>query len=441
MADVDTVRVAEVADGLRQVVAKEVGEMVRQRAGSAGRKPNEEDRLQRARSVIQRELTQWDEGAILRGESALSDDERDAVTKHVLAAVSRPAPTLDRLLAERPDITDIHANGYDDVWMVRFDGSLEKGPPIAASDAGMVAMIGALARHGGHMEREFSSARPTLDLQLEDGSRLAAVYWVTPRPYLTIRKHRLVDSDLDELCGLGMFDRGVRSLLGAMVAARWSVLICGGAQHGKTTLLRAMLHECGRSERLVVLEQEPELHLERRPDRHDQVLSFRERAANSEGVGEVTLADLSKTVKRFTPDRLAVGEVRGAEVVDMLEAMCQGVPAMGTIHADSSAGVFPRLDVYARTLTSDKIQQLAALALDAVLFVNRDRSGRRVLAEIRGVDRFDPDTRQVVTDAWFEPGPDGRARPNPTSPIPVRLLDELAEYGYDPRLHGAGSGR
>ena len=143
-----------------------------------------------------------------------------------------------------------------------------------------------------------------------------------------------------------------------------------------------------------MLEQEPELHLDAMPGRHDHVLVFMERGANTEGVGAVSLADLGRAIKRFTPRRIVVGEVRGPEVIDMLEAMTQGIAgSMCTIHADSSWSVFPRLPVYARAGGRDwatgDVLQLAALALDVIVFLARDRTGRRVVSEVRHVQRFD----------------------------------------------------
>jgi pilus assembly protein CpaF len=434
--------ISELESTLRRVVADEIGDYMSKAAADGRALPNEMDQHQMASAILRRELDQRSVAAMRHGEQPLTPDEEDLISDQVLETAFSAAPGLDRLL-QRLDVTDIHVNGCDDVRLSLISGRTEFAEPLARTDEQLIEMIQTFARRGGHMEREFTPNRPILDLQLPDGSRLAAAAWVTKRPYLTIRRHLLVDADQTELVRRGVYDRGLQSLFRALVKARKNVLVAGGQGVGKTTLLRALAHEFDPDDRVIVLEQEPELHLDSMPGRHNQVLVFMERLANTEGVGAISLADLGRAIKRFTPQRIIVGEVRGPEVIDMLESMTQGISgSMCTIHADSSLSVFPRLPVYARAggrdWTTSDVLQLAALALDVIVFLGRDRAGHRVVSEVRYVQRFDNDSGQVVTDEWFTPDRDGRAARNPTAPIPVRLLDELVDHGYDPSLHNIG---
>ena len=426
---------------LRRTVADEIGAYLA-RCETEGRPlPDDTDRRQMARAVLRRELDNQYKAAHQRGQPWMSPEEEDRLIEIVMSSVFSVIPGLDRYLARR-DVTDIDANGCDDVRLTLIDGTETLVEPIASSDGELIEAIQTLARRAGHdgIEKEFTPTRPLLDLQLYDGSRLAAAAWVTKRPYVSVRRHLLVDAGQDDLVGRGMYDRGVQSFLRALVRARKNGVIAGGQGVGKTTLMRALLHECEPSERLIVLEQEPELHLDSNPDRHNQVLVFMERPANMEGKGEVTLADLSRSVKRFRPRRLVVGEVRGPEVIDMLEAMTQGIKGSWcTVHADSSFSVFPRLPVYARKgghewRTGD-VYQLAALAVNFVIYLDWAEDGRRVVSEIRHVESYDSLSEQIITNEWFIPGPDGAAARNPDAPIPVRILDEMVAHGYDPSLH------
>jgi len=427
---------------LRRTVADEIGGYIATAAADGRPTPDDLDQRQMAQAILRRELDNRSRAALRLGESPLTAEQEDILLERVLAEAFSAAPEIDRLLV-RDDVTDIYINGFDDVRLALVDGTTELSEAIGRSDGELIEKIQTIARRGGHMEREFTPARPILDLQLPDGSRLAAAAWVTKRPYVAIRRHLLVDADQKELVGRGMYDEGLASLLSALVRSRRNLLIAGGQGVGKTTLMRALAHECPPDDRIIVLEQEPELHLDASPGRHDHVLVFMERGANTEGVGAVTLADLGKAIKRFGPKRIFVGEVRGPEVIDMFEAMTQGIAgSMCTIHADSSWSVFPRLPVYARAggrdWTTSDVLQLAALALDVIVFISRNRAGDRVISEIRSVNRFDLDAGSVVTDEWFHPGPDGRAVRNPSAPIPVALLDDLVDHGYDPTLHEGG---
>jgi Flp pilus assembly CpaF family ATPase len=201
--------------------------------------------------------------------------------------------------------------------------------------------------------------------------------------------------------------------------------------------MRALLHECPPDERIIVLEQEPELQLGLDPSRHDHVLELVERPPNMEGHGSVSLADLTWAVKRHAPDRIVVGEVRGPEVVYMLEAASDGIAGtLCTLHAQSSRQTFEKLVSYARRggqhFERSDILQTAAFALDLIVYLDRTPDGRRVVSEITQVLDYDPTDKQIITNEWYVAGPDRAAVRNPGAPIPIDMLDRLIDNGYDP---------
>ena len=436
-------------DQLRRIVAIEIGDEAARREQEALPPLDQLDRTQMAQSILRRELDgQW-RAAQQRGELTLNPNEEDHVIESVLAGLFSQLPGLETYLA-RTDVTDIFVIGCDNVRVRTLDGREIRVPPIAETDERLIEQIQALARKGGrlgmgasatHIEKEFSPARPLLDLQLSDGSRLAAVAWVSARPYVSVRRHPLVDADQETLVrDWKMYDEGMASLLGAAMRARLNMLIAGGMGRGKTTLMRALLHECPPDERIIVLEQEAELQLGLDVRRHDHVLEMVERPANMEGHGSITLADLTWAVKRHAPDRIVIGEVRGPEVVFMLEAASDGIAGtLCTLHARSSRQTFEKLINYARrgggSYDRSDVLQTAAFALDLVVYLDLTTDGRRVVSEISQVRGYDAGDKQVITNEWFVPGPDRAAVRNPNSPIPVDMLDLLMEHGYEPDLH------
>ncbi|MGH9262823.1 MAG: ATPase, T2SS/T4P/T4SS family, partial [Acidimicrobiales bacterium] len=274
---------------LRRIARNEVGAEVERRETAGLEAMTAEDREVMARSILRRELkAQW-QAAAQRGGLTLTPAEEAEVTEAVVGSLFWALPGLDEYLA-RPDVTDIFVNGCDDVRLRTVTGDELRVAPIASSDDELVAMVQGLARRGGHLapadygaegvllsgshqERGFSPTNPILDLFLSDGSRMAAAAWVTERPYVSIRRHPLVDCDQKDLVERwGMYDEGTASLLAAAVRARMSILVTGGQGAGKTTLLRALLHECDPNERIMVLEQQPELQLHATPERHNQAL-------------------------------------------------------------------------------------------------------------------------------------------------------------------------
>jgi Flp pilus assembly CpaF family ATPase len=200
-------------------------------------------------------------------------------------------------------------------------------------------------------------------------------------------------------------------------------------------MLRALASEIPPEERIVTIETELELGLDRYPDLHPDCVALEAREANVEGVGTVTAASLVRMSLRMSPDRVIVGEVRGDEVIPMLNAMSQGNEgSMCTVHADSSATVFNKLALYAmqspERLPIEATSMLAAAAVDLVVFIAKKRNDRFV-SSIRQV--VGADGPRVVTNELFEPGPGARAVPG--VPIPIDLAEDLIAVGYDPALH------
>jgi Flp pilus assembly CpaF family ATPase len=423
---------------IRAAVATGLTEQTSAALASGGRKLDGEDQAALARSLINEQLERHAEECLARHEPVLTADGEAALAQAVydrIFQLGRLQPLLDD---ER--IMDIHANGCDVVFVGYADGTKAAGPAIAASDAEMIELLREIGRRHGLTEREFNASRPQLNVQLPDGSRLFATAWVCGRPCLAIRRHRYLKVDLADLQGLGAIDLGLASFLGAAVRARKQLMIAGSTGAGKTTVLRALASEIPVHERIVTIETELELGLDRFPEIHPDCVALEAREANVEGIGEVTAAELVRMSLRMDPDRVIVGEVRGDEVIPMLNAMSQGNDgSMCTIHADSSSGVFRKLALYAmqspERLPMDATLLLAAAAIDLLVFIAKTSSGRYV-ASVRQVTGFDG--KQVITNELFRPGPDGRAVPG--TPIPIDLVDELAAAGYDPTLHDNPSG-
>jgi Flp pilus assembly CpaF family ATPase len=391
------------------------------------------DERQMARALLQRELDLRARESLRLGDQPLSDPERIGLVEDVISQVFSPLPGLDRFMA-RDEVVNIHVQGCRELVVELIDGTIERHGSPFRSNGEVEDFLAQTARRAGDVETEFNYSHPILRLALSDGSRLSANAWIGPEPYASIRRHPLVDHGLDDLTAMGMLDAEVRSLLGAAVRAGWNIFFAGGQGNGKTTLLRAAAHEIHPDARIVTIEAIPELHLDRLPHRHNHVVAQAERPANMQGEGAITARQLAWHAKHLSPDRIIVGEVLADEVVPMLEAMSQGIRgAMCTMHATSSASVFPRLPVYARAggrdWRSSDIYELAAQAIDLVVFVARDHQHRRVVAEVRHVDRYDSDLGRIVTGAWFS-ADQRTGRASRTGVIPVALLDQLIDHGY-----------
>ncbi|WP_405441464.1 TadA family conjugal transfer-associated ATPase [Streptomyces niveus] len=289
---------------------------------------------------------------------------------------------LEPLLAD-PSVTDVLVSGPDRVWVDR-GGGLEL-TEVSFADAS--AVRGLAQRLAAVAGRRLDDARPWVDARLPDGTRMHAVLppVAVGSTYLSLRVVRPRAFSLAELTAAGTVPPGGERVLRALIEARVSFLISGGTGSGKTTLLSMMLGLVGESERIVLAEDSAEL----RPD-HPHVVRLEGRPANQEGAGEVTLEDLVRQALRMRPDRLVVGEVRGAEVTTLLAALNTGHEGgCGTVHANTAADVPARLEALGTAAGLDRAalhSQLAA-ALSVVIHLVRDRAGLRRIAEVHVLER------------------------------------------------------
>jgi Flp pilus assembly CpaF family ATPase len=334
-------------------------------------------------------------------------------------------------------ISDIHVRGCAPVWVKRRDGTREMLDPIVDSDQELVELIRHIATRHTPYERRFDSANPELNLQLNDGSRLFATMEVAQRPSLVIRRHGFDISTLDQLLQLNFMSTSVAAFLSAAVLARRNIVVAGGTGSGKTTLLRALLNEIPANERLVTIEDAYELGIDRFEDLHPDYDALQSRPPNTEGVGEIDLVRLTRMALRMDPDRVIVGEVRGAEAFPMLLAMSQGNNgSMCTIHADSARSVVPKLAAYIALadtgLPAATINMLISSSLHLVVHVENTEWGRRLSSIHEIVDVADS---YVVTNSLFKLDDAG----NLVVDYPMRheTLELLIRFGFDPRHVGA----
>lgn len=272
-----------------------------------------------------------------------------------------------------PAVTDVLVNGVD-VWIDRGEG-LARCDFTFSSDLQVRRLAQRLAAACG---RRLDEGSPYVDARLPDGTRLHAVLppVATDGPYLSLRTFREHAFSLNDLVGVGTLSESGAEMLGAIVAARLSYLVSGGTGTGKTTLLATLLSEVPRDERIVIVEDAAEL----RPQ-HPHVVGLQARTANVEGAGAISLRDLLRQALRMRPDRLVVGECRGAEVVDLLGALNTGHEGgAGTLHANTAADVPARLEALGLLsgVPRAALHAQVAAALHVVVHMRRMPTGRKL---------------------------------------------------------------
>lgn len=353
--------------------------------------------------------------AALRAESTVltSDAQMLRLIRQLQRELVGAGPLAD-LLAD-PATTDVVVNGPQDVRVDRGAG-WESAPVRFADDAAVQRLARRLATAAG---RRLDDAHPHVDARLVDGTRLHAVLApiAASGTCLSLRVLRPARHDLAALTESGSLPGRAREVVQAVLDARVAFLVSGGTGSGKTTLLSAMLAAVPPHERVVTVEDAEEL----RPP-HPHLIRLVARQANVEGAGTISLRDLVRQALRMRPDRLVVGEVRGAEVIDLLAALNTGHDGgAGTVHANTAGDVPARLEALAALGGVDRAALHAQLAGAVRVVLHARRTGRRrELAEIGVLGRG--------ADGWVAAVPavvDG----HPVEPGWTRLLDLLAEHG------------
>jgi pilus assembly protein CpaF len=311
--------------------------------------------------------------AAVREEGVVLGDEALLALVASLRDEIRGLGPLQPLLLD-PDLTDILVNAPDGVWVDRGSG-LERTDIRFADGAAIARLAQRLAATAG---RRLDEASPFVDARLADGVRLHAVLppIASDGPLISLRIPHRRGFDLAAMVSAGTLDEHGARWMRAIIAARLAFLISGGTGSGKTTLLSTLLETVDSSQRILLVEDSAEL----RP-RHPHVVRLEARPRNVEGSGEVALRDLVRQALRMRPDRLVVGEVRGAEVVDLLAAMNTGHEGgCGTVHANSPADVPARLEALGLTagLPRDAVHALMGAGVQAVIHLSR--APRRVMA-------------------------------------------------------------
>ena len=391
--------------------------------------PTNDEEHNFARTAVHAELLRLSAARRSEGRSVLTVFDEVEITSAAIAQVLG----LGRLqpLLEDDEISDIHVRGNSVVWVKLRNGEREMREPIVETDDELIELVRRAATRLSRQERRFDAGTPELNMQLPDGSRLFATMDVSLRPSLVIRRHRFEISSLKELQLRGMLTPELQDFLGAAVRARRNIVIAGGTGSGKTTLLRALINEIPVFERLVTIEDAYELGLDHFEHLHPDHDSLQSRPANVEGQGEITLADLTRMALRMDPDRVIVGEVRGAEAFPMLMAMSQGNNgSMCTMHADSTRSVFPKLAAYVSMASTglpiDTVNLLLSSALHLVVYISNIGSDRRV-ASVREV--VDCDGPNIISNEIFALNSQGELLR--TFPLREATRELLSAFGYD----------
>lgn len=315
----------------------------------------------------------------------VSLDEKVKMVNQIYSSI-RGFGILDTIMND-DDITEVMINGPDNIF-VEKSGKLMRLDEHFESERRLEDVIQRIVGMAG---REVNQANPIVDTRLPDGSRVNVV--LPPialcGPTVTIRKFSKTPMTIEMLIRYGSLTREIANKLEILVKAKFNIFICGGTGSGKTTFLNALSNYIPKDERIITIEDSAELQI----NGIDNLVSLETRNANSSGAGEINIRDLIKSSLRMRPERIVVGEVRGGEALDMLQAMNTGHDgSLSTGHANSTKDMLSRLETMvlqgAEGLPLDAIRQQIASAVDIIVHLSRLRDKTRKTMEITEVVGF-----------------------------------------------------
>lgn len=314
-------------------------------------------------------------------ESQLTSDQRNVMVDQIMDEIYGFGP-LESLMSD-PEVTDILVNGYDRI-LVERNGKLEDTIYTFADEQHLMRFIKRMVSKSG---RQIDESHPIVDTRLDDGSRFNAVIppLAVNGPTVSIRRFGNRRLTIEDVINGGSLAPAMADFLILAVRGRMNIVVSGGAGVGKTTLLNGISRFIPTGQRVVTIEETAELKLQQK-----DVIALETRLPNIEGKGAVTQRDLLKNALRMRPDRIVIGEARGDEVLDMLQAMNTGHDgSMSTVHANSAAETLQRLEMLialsSTNLAPRIAQQFIGNAIDIVIHMTRLHTGERIITRISEV--------------------------------------------------------
>ena len=357
--------------------------------------------------IVQQQIRQIVEDMLAEEETPLSRQEREQVITEVQNETFGLGP-IEPLMQD-PTISDILVNGARHVYVERR-GRLERTPVVFRDDAHLLQIIERIVSRVG---RRVDESSPMVDARLPDGSRVNAIIppLALDGPVLSIRRFAADPYRMQDLVEFGTLPPGLAEIIEGAVRARLNILVSGGTGAGKTTFLNVMSNAIPDTERIVTIEDSAELQLQQL-----HVVRLETRPANIEGSGAVTQRDLVRNALRMRPDRIVVGEVRGAEVLDMLQAMNTGHDgSLSTIHANSTRDALSRVETMVLmagiALPVRAMRDYVSSALDVIIHLARLSDGTRKVVKVTEIVGMENDVITTQDIFAFEhEGVDGEGR-------------------------------